>query len=133
MADGIRNKRDVPVLINHHLPTLWDPQQLFFYLAVRAGLPAVVMAVAAALLGLYKSVQSWIALGKSTAEAGRQTRSKVNSWTTSQQRALVRWIVFSILAVAFSYMLAVIIDAVVRLISAHPNSVYSLKDLMNRV
>ena len=46
---------------------------------------------------------------------------------------MVWLIVFSVLAVAFSYMLAVIIDAVARLIAANPNTVPSIKDVVDSV
>lgn len=121
------------MLSDHKLPTLWDPQQLFFHLAVWAGVPAIVMAVAAALLGIYKSVQAWIGFGRSSALAAGVAGRKLRSWTTSQQRAMVWLIVFSVLAVAFSYMLAVIIDAAARLIAANPNTVPSIKDVVDSV
>jgi len=121
------------VLSDPHLPTFWDPQELFFHLAVWAGVPAVLMAVAAALLGIYKSVKSWIEFGKSTIQAAGVAEGKLRSWTTRQQRAMVRLLVFSVLAVAFSYMLAVIIDVEIRILVANPNTVFSMKDVVDRV
>jgi hypothetical protein len=121
------------VLNSNHYPTLWDPQQLFFHLAVWAGVPAIVMAVAVALLGIYKSIQSWIGFGKSTVLATNIARAKFRSWTTGQQRAVVRLVVFSVLAVALSYMLAVIVNAVIQLIAVNPNAVFSMKGVVDRV
>jgi hypothetical protein len=121
------------VLSDPQLPTLWNPQELFFHLAVWAGVPAIVMAVAVALLGIYKSVKSWIEFGKSTIHAAGVAGGKLRSWTTRQQRALVRLLVFSVLAVVFSYMLAVIIDVEIRMWVANPNAVFSMKDVMDRV
>jgi hypothetical protein len=115
---------------NHQFPTLWDPQQLFFHLAVWAGVPAIVMAVAAALLGIYKSVKDWIRFGKSIVGVGPVARKKFQSWTTSQQRAMTRLIVFSVLMVAFSYMVAVIIDTAAK---ENSNLAFSVQDVVNRV
>jgi hypothetical protein len=112
---------------------LWDPQELFLHLAVWAGVPAIVMAVAAALLAIYKSVTSWIEFGKSTIRAAGIAGGKLRSWTTRQQRAMVRLLVFSVLTVAFSYMLAVIIDFEIRIWVANPNAVFSMKDVVDRV
>jgi hypothetical protein len=121
------------VLSNHQFPTLWDPQELFLHLAVWAGVPAILMAVVAALLGIYKSVRSWVGFGKSTARAAVVAGRKLKSWTPPQQQAMVRFLVFSALAVALSYMLAVIIDAAVRLIAANPNKIFSIKDVVDHV
>jgi hypothetical protein len=114
-----------------HLPTLWNPQEFFFHLAVWAGVPAIVMAAAAGLLGLYQSVRSWIDLGKSTIEAAGVARGKARAWTTSQQQAMIRFLILSVLVAAFSYMLAVIIDAEVRMLVANPNAVISMKDVVD--
>lgn len=46
------------------LPTLWDPQKLFFHLLLYAGVPAAVVAVMTALLASYKAVMGWIGLGR---------------------------------------------------------------------
>lgn len=121
------------MLSGHQLPTLWDPQELFLHLAVWAGVPAIVMAVAAALLGIYKSVKSWIEFGKSSVVAAGVAGRKLGSWTTRQQRAMVRLLVFSVLAVAFSYMLAVIFDATIRMIAANPKAFFSMKDVVHRI
>jgi len=115
------------------LPTLWDPEELFFHLAVWAGVPAIVMAVAAALLALYKSMKSWIEFGNSTIRAARVAGGKLRSWTPPLQRAMVRLLVFSVLAVAFSYMLAVILDLEIRIWVANPNAVLSMKEVVDRV
>lgn len=110
------------MLSGHQIPTLWDPQELFFYLARRAGAPAIVMAIAASLLVIYKNAKSWIEFWKSTARAGRVTGQKLASWTPLQQRAMVRFFIYSVLSVALSYMLAVIFDAAIRMIAANPTA-----------
>lgn len=116
------------------LPTLWDPQELFFHLAVWAGVPAIVMAVAAALLGVVKSVQAWLGFGSSVARGYRVGREKASVWTTREQRAIARLVIFSVLAVAFSYMLAVIIDALARIIAAAPpDTVPSMQEVVGQV
>ena len=115
-------------------PTLWDPQALFVHLIIWAGVPAAVMAVATALLGSIKAAQAWLGLGKSVARGARVAGQKVGAWTTRQQRAMVRFVVFSVLAVAFSYILAVIIDALARIIAAAPpNTVPTMKEVVDRV
>jgi hypothetical protein len=121
------------VFSDHQLPTLWDPQQLFFHLALWAGAPAIAMAVLAALLGIYKSVKDWIEFGNSAVRVGRVAGQKFRSSTTSQQRAMGRLFVFSVLTVAFSYIVAVIVVAVVQQIKLDPNAVFSVHDIVDRV
>jgi hypothetical protein len=98
-----------------------------------AGAPAIAMAVLAALLGIYKSVKDWIEFGNSAVRVGRVAGQKFRSSTTSQQRAMGRLFVFSVLTVAFSYMVAVIVVAVVQQIKLDPNAVFSVHDIVDRV
>ena len=129
-----RGQYDASVFTGQQLPSLWDPQEFFFHLAVWAGVPALVMAVAAALLGIIKSIQAWIGFGRSAVRGARVAGDKVGAWTTRQQRAMVRLVIFSVLAVAFSYMLAVIIDALARIIAAAPpNTIPTVKEVVDRV
>lgn len=115
------------------LPTLWDPQELFFHLAIWAGVPAIVMAVAAALLGVIKSVQAWLGFGRSVVQGFTATSQKIGAWTTREQRAMVRWVIFSVLAVAFSYMLAVIVESLARIIAAAPpDTVPTLQEVVGQ-
>jgi hypothetical protein len=91
------------------------------------------MVVATAFLGVYKSVKSWIEFGRSTIRAASFARGKLRVWTTSQQRAMVQLLAFSILVVAFSYMLAIIIDLEIRTWVANPNAILSMKGVVERV
>jgi hypothetical protein len=121
------------VFNGRELPSLWDPEQLFLHLAVWAGVPIAVMAAVAALLGFYQAVMSWLGLGKSTLQAARAAGSRVRSRTPPQVRAILRFLVCSVLAVAASYMIAVIVSAVTEMIAADPNGFFSLKDVADTV
>jgi hypothetical protein len=98
-----------------HLPTLWDPEDLFTHLALWAGAPAIGVAVVVALLAFYNAVKSWIEFGRSAADAATNVRRKAFDWTTAQQRAIARLVLMSVLTVTFSYMLAEIIDIVAQM------------------
>jgi hypothetical protein len=106
---------------DQQLPTLWDPVQLFLHLALWAGVPAV--AVLAAVVGTVSAIRAWIGLGKDIIHVGVQTQSTIRTLTADSQRARFWWATYSILAIAFSYMLAVIVDAGVRLFEADPRGV----------
>lgn len=84
------------------LPTLWSPGTFFAHVALWAGVPAAVVAVVVWLLGLYHAAKSWAHLAKSTAQGFQGGRVM-----TEHRRAMVRFAVYSILMVAFSYTLAV--------------------------
>ncbi len=96
---------------------------------MKAGAPALVMAVVAALLAIYNSVSAWIGFGTSGVKAGRTAGLKVTSMTPPQVRAIARFLVFSVLAVSFSYMLAVIIDTEVRTLVANPSAVIPIRNV----
>jgi hypothetical protein len=96
------------------LPTLWDPEQLFSHLALWAGVPAVAVAVVVALLGLYQSAKGWAGLTGSAVRGYQTAAQKIEEMTSERQRAAGRLAVWSVLAVGFSYMLAVIVDALVQ-------------------
>jgi hypothetical protein len=115
------------------LPTLWNPQDLFFHLVVYAGLPAAVVAVLTALLASYKAVMGWIGLGKTTVRMGVVTRDKFREWTSEQLRALVALGFFSVVTVCFSYMLTVIGYAATLMIKADPQHVFTLGELAKHV
>jgi hypothetical protein len=53
------------VLGTDHLPTLWDPEELFSHLALWAGAPAIAVVIVVWLLGLYSSAKGWLVFGKS--------------------------------------------------------------------
>lgn len=113
-----------------HLPTLWDPEDLFSHLALWAGVPAIVVAVVVWLLGLYNSAKGWLGLGMSAVGAAGVVKGKVRARTTEQQRALGRLLLYSVLVVAFSYVLAEIIDVVVQMGETEPHvTTFSLMEL----
>lgn len=97
-----------------HFPTLWDPLALFSHLALWAGLPAAVVAVVVGVLGLYQSIKGWADLTQSTVSMYKATISTGQNITSVRQRAALRLAICSVLAVGFSYMLAVIVNALVQ-------------------
>lgn len=115
------------------LPTLWDPQKLFFHLLLYAGVPAAVVAVMIALLTSYKAVMGWIGFGKTTVRMGMVAGDKVKEWTSEQLRALVALGFFSVITVCSSYMLAVIGYAATLMIEADPQHVFTPGELANHV
>jgi len=102
------------VVSTSHLPTLWDPVALFSHLALWAGLPAAVVAVVVAVLGLYQSIKGWSDFTKSAVSGYRAAILKGRNITSVRQRAVLRLAICSVLAVGFSYMLAVIVNALVQ-------------------
>jgi hypothetical protein len=115
------------------IPTLWDPQDLFFHMVLYAGVPAAIVAVTTALLASYKAVMGWIGFGKSTIYAGKVARDKVKEWTSEQLRALVALGFFSVITVCFSYMLAVIGYAAALMIKADPQHIFTPGQLADHV
>ncbi len=115
------------------LPTLWEPGKLFFQLLLYAGVPAVMVAVATALLATYKAVVAWIGLGKTTIRMGVVASGKVKAWTSEQLRALVTLGFFSVVTVCSSYVLAVIGYAAALMIKADPQHVFTPGELANHV
>ena len=112
------------------IPTLMDPQHLFFYLIVHAGLvPAAVVAVITALLASFKALQGWISAGRAAARGGRIAGEKVRRATSAQLRGIVAFGFFSLVSVCFSYVLAVIGYAAAVMIAAHPQHVFSPGEL----
>jgi hypothetical protein len=96
------------------LPTLANPEDLFFHLLIWAGVPAAVVAVVVCLLGLFQSVKGWVDLAASVARKYAIARDNIQLIISARKRAAVRLAVCSALAVGFSYMLAVIINVLVR-------------------
>jgi hypothetical protein len=113
------------------LPTLWDPAGLVAHLALWAGVPAVAVAAVVGLLGLYQSAKGWVDLASATAQRVQVSRSKIREITSERQRAVVQLAVCSVLAVAFSYMLAVILTATRRAAIRDPNVFFSVKLVKN--
>jgi hypothetical protein len=112
-----------------HLPTLWDPEDLFSHLALWAGAPAIAVAILVWLLGLYNSAKGWIGFGKSAARVPGVVHEKFHKGTSEQQRAKMRLLLYSVLSVAFSYVLAEIITVIVQLGETHPDATWSVNAL----
>jgi hypothetical protein len=115
------------------VPTLWDPVELFAHLAVWAGVPAVLVGVVVGLLGLYQVIKSWVGFARSSVDRGKSAGRKLRGMTSVHWRAAARLVVCSVLAVTFSYMLAVIADAVVRLAELEPNALFTPALMENTV
>lgn len=101
------------------VPTLQDPEALFKSLVLWAGIPGGVTLFA--LLALYQAVKSWLDLGRNTRRGFAAAQNSLRQVTSEQQRAAVGLSVWSALAVAIIYSLAVIVDTVVEVVRAHPN------------
>jgi hypothetical protein len=121
------------VLSADQLPTLWDPEELFSHLALWAGVPAVAVAVVVGVLGLYQSAKGWVDFAGAIAQGGKAGRDRFRDVTSERQRAAARLGACSVLAVGFSYMLAVIINAVVQVGEVNPNALFSAKVVENAV
>lgn len=87
----------------------------------------MVVAVMVTALAWYKSIKSWIGLAKSAADGARSIKEKIWDWTPEKLRALVRLAFFSVITVAFSYIAAVVINAVVSIFEVDRNALYSLR------
>lgn len=112
------------------IPTLMDPQELFFYLIVHAGLlPAAVVAVLTALLASFKAIQGWISAGKAAALGKRTLVEKIQSATSVQLRGIVAFGFFSLVSVCLSYVLTVVGYTASIMIAADPQHVFSPGEL----
>jgi hypothetical protein len=115
-------------------PTLLNPQSLFFHLLIWAGAPAAVVAVVVWLLGLFQSAKGWVDLAASIASKYRIALSNIQEIISARKRAAVRLAVCSALVVGSAYMLAVIIDVLVRVADmSNPDAIYSSKVVENSV
>ncbi len=116
------------------LPTLQNPEDLFFHLVIWAGAPAAVVTVVVWLLGLFQSAKGWLDLAASTARKYRIAVDNIQEIISARKRAAVRLAVCSALVVGFSYMLAVIINVLVRVAEmSDPNAILSSKVVENTV
>jgi hypothetical protein len=114
------------------LPTLQNPEDLFFHLVIWAGAPAAVVAVIVWLLGLFQSAKGWVDLATSIASRYRIAAGSIQEIISARKRAAVRLAVCSALAVGLSYMLAVIINVLVRVAEMNdPNAILSSKIVEN--
>lgn len=112
------------------IPTLMDPQGLFFYLIVHAGLvPAAVVAVITALLASFKALQGWISAARTAVRGGRIAGEKVRRATSAQLRGILAFGFFSLVSVCFSYVLAVIGYTAAVMIASDPQHVFSPGEL----
>jgi len=118
----------------NHFPTLWNPEELFSHLALWAGVPAgIVVVVVVGVLALYQSAKGWKDLADGTSRWARRAKAKGMDITTVRQRAAWRLAIFSVLAVAVAYALAVIIYGVVQVAEVNPNALFSSKIVENAV
>lgn len=115
------------------LPSLWDPQEFFLHLLFWAGVPAIAIVVITIALGVINSIKGWIQFGRAAARGTAVTRETFRHWTTDRQRAVMRLLLQSLLAVAFSYMLAVVLNAGIRLVMQDPKNAFSLHEFENTV
>jgi hypothetical protein len=118
------------------LPTLWDPEDLFYHLALWAGAPAVATALVLWLLTLYGNFKSWVSFGKKADGVPVAVRAKVDvvqknfrGWTTPQQRAVALLFLYSVLTVAFTYILTEIIYVFVEMCLLDPDLTFSASSL----
>lgn len=116
-----------------HLPSLWDPQDFFLHLLLWAGLPAIAVAVITAILAAINSVKGWIQFGHAAKRGTSLAGQTFRTWTTNRQRAMMRSLWQSLLAVAFSYMLAVVLNAGIQLAIANGKQGFSLKEFESEV
>jgi len=114
-------------------PTLWNPLQLFLYLGEWAGVPIVLIAIVATVLGTYRSLKDWIAFAATTKRVAGRTQAWAMRLTTSQQRGLMRFSLLSALMVALSYTVAAIIAAAIQAIKVNPEVAFSLHDALKGV
>lgn len=115
------------------LPTLWDPQDLFFHAAIWAGIPVVLVAIVVWLLGLYQSAKGWVDLANKAGQGFQHGRGWLRGVTTFQQRAIARLMGFAVLVVGFAYMLAVILNAIIQLAVVNPQLLISSRILESTV
>jgi hypothetical protein len=111
----------------NQLPTLWDPQDLFTHLALWAGAPALLVAVVVWLLGLYQSAKGWGALVSSTVDTYQAVQVNFQQLISERKRAAMQLALYSVFAVAFAYMIAVIAYGLTQLGEADPNAVLTAK------
>lgn len=97
------------------------------------GVPAVAVALVVGLLGLWQTAKGWVDFGKGTITAGKNIQANVRQITSERQRAALRLAVCSVLAVAFAYALAVIVDGVVAVAEVNPDALFSSKVVENAV
>jgi hypothetical protein len=115
-------------------PTLLNPEGLFFHLLIWAGAPAAGVAFIVWLLGLFQSAKGWVDLAASIASKYRIAVGNIQEIISARKRAAVRLAVCSALVVGFSYMLAVIINVLVRVAEmSSPDAIYSSKAVENTI
>ena len=86
------------------------------------------------LLGLFQSARGWVDLAASIASKYRIAVGNIQEIISARKRAAVRLAVRSALVVGFSYMLAVIINVLVRVAEmSSPDAIYSSKAVENTV
>jgi hypothetical protein len=121
------------VIGGQQLPSLWDPQEFFLHLLLWAGLPAIAVAVITAILAAINGIKGWIQFGHAAKRGTTLAGQTFRTWTTNRQRAVMRLLLQSLLAVAFSYMLAVVLNAGIELAIANGKQGFSLKEFESEV
>jgi len=91
------------VLSADHLPTLWDPEDLFSHLALWAGVPAIAVAVVVWLLGLYSSAKGWVCSGSRVSRSCRASGS--SSRFLGGVVCVIAWIVGALLGLSTVMMI----------------------------
>jgi hypothetical protein len=114
-------------------PTLWDPVELFSHVALWSGVPAGIVVVVVGVLAICQSAKGWNDFANASGKFARRARELGLDITTFRQRAAWRLAICSVLAVAFAYALAVIIDGVVEVAEVNANSLFSSRVVENAV
>ncbi len=109
------------------------PAGLLFHLCLWAGVPAIAIAVATAVLAAINSIKAWIEFGRAARQGTVLAGTTFREWTTDRQRAVMRLLLQSLVAVTFSYMLAVVLNTGIRLVIVDPKNVFSLHQFKNTV
>jgi hypothetical protein len=113
--------------------TVWNPIELLLHLARWAGLPAVITVAVATVLGIYKALKDWVEFGRRTARFGQDGWNTIVSRTPAHLRATVKFAFLSVLAVAASYMFAVLLVAIVLAIEANPSGFFKPQDITHEI
>jgi hypothetical protein len=107
------------------LPTLPDPQQVVVYLALHVGLPAAAVGIIAWLVGLYQSAKGWADSLTSVRDSFQRTSIAFQRVIEERKRAAALLGLYSALAVGLSYMLALLINALIIIYKSNQNGITS--------
>lgn len=96
-------------------------------------MPAIAIAVATAILAAINSIKAWIEFGQAVRVGTVRAGTTFREWTTDRQRAVMRLLLQSLVAVAFSYMLAAVLNAGIHLAIVNAKSGFSLNEFEETV